>query len=176
MKKLNNLKWFLLGILVCFVVTVFAVPAIAAVVEKQATLTYNDIKITLDGVTVIPKDAAGNVVEPFVIDGTTFLPVRAIANALGIRVEWDGVTKTVRLSTSGQEEPTATSEPTPTPTPAPTPTPTPSTSTGTGSLNTVYITPTGKRYHRLASCAGKNAWAVSITEVGSRTACGTCVK
>ena len=39
---------------------------------------------------------------------------------------------------------------------------------------TVYVTPSGKRWHRSASCAGKNARAVSIDQVGSRTPCQKC--
>lgn len=39
---------------------------------------------------------------------------------------------------------------------------------------TVYITPTGKRYHRLSTCGGKNSYAVDISEVGSRTPCKKC--
>ena len=39
---------------------------------------------------------------------------------------------------------------------------------------TVYITPSGKRWHRSASCAGSNARAVSMDQVGSRTPCQKC--
>lgn len=39
---------------------------------------------------------------------------------------------------------------------------------------TVYITPTGKRYHRLSTCGGKNSYAVDISDVGSRTPCKKC--
>lgn len=39
---------------------------------------------------------------------------------------------------------------------------------------TVYITPSGKRWHRSASCAGKNARAVTMDQVGSRTPCQKC--
>lgn len=39
---------------------------------------------------------------------------------------------------------------------------------------TVYITPSGKRYHRLSTCGGKNSYAVDISEVGSRTPCKKC--
>ena len=39
---------------------------------------------------------------------------------------------------------------------------------------TVYVTPSGKRWHRSASCAGKNARAVTIDQVGSRTPCKKC--
>lgn len=40
--------------------------------------------------------------------------------------------------------------------------------------DTVYITPTGKRYHRLSTCGGKNSRPVDISEVGSRTPCQKC--
>ena len=61
-------------------------------------LYYGNIKITLNGNTVTPQDANGTPVEPFTIDGTTYLPVRSIANALGLGVGWDGATSTVKLT------------------------------------------------------------------------------
>lgn len=39
---------------------------------------------------------------------------------------------------------------------------------------TVYVTPSGKRWHRSASCAGKNAHAVTMDQVGGRTPCQKC--
>ena len=102
MKKLNNLKWFTLGIAVCLLVSLLVVPALASNMDKQATLNYRDIKITLDGTALVPKDASGNVVEPFVIDGTTYLPIRAVAGALGLGVDWDGTTSTVKLASPGK--------------------------------------------------------------------------
>ena len=98
MKKLSNLKWFTLGMVVCLLVTTLIVPAFASTLSKTAQLMYNEIKITLNGNTVTPKDANGKAVEPFTIDGTTYLPVRAVCGALGIGVYWDGATKTVVLT------------------------------------------------------------------------------
>lgn len=74
-----------------------------AAYQKQATLNYSGIQIVLDGETVTPRDGAGNLVEPFTIDGTTYLPVRAIGEALGLEVGWDGSTNTVIL-TSPEDE------------------------------------------------------------------------
>jgi hypothetical protein len=51
-------------------------------------------------------------VEPFVSDGTTYLPVRAIADALGKNVSWDNATKSVYIDDAsattdpGQQTPT----------------------------------------------------------------------
>ncbi len=59
--------------------------------------TFRDIKIKLNGSEVIPKDANGNIVEPFLINGTTYLPVRAVGEAMGLNVDWDGETSTILL-------------------------------------------------------------------------------
>jgi len=123
MKKIKNTKWFALGVALTMIVSLFASPVMAQV-TRQAELTFRDIRITLNGETLTPTDVHGNEVEPFIYDGTTYLPVRGIANALGLEVDWDDATSTVILTAP---EPAATPTPTPTlpPTPAPTPVPTP---------------------------------------------------
>lgn len=89
-------KGFVSGIFVSIVVCCLLGTAMAAY-QKQATLNYDGIAITLDGEKVTPKDANGNAVEPFIVDGTTYLPVRAIGDALGLNVNWDAATKTVKM-------------------------------------------------------------------------------
>ena len=69
----------------------------------QKTLHYNGLAITLDGKIVHPQDAAGNPVDPFVIDGTTYLPLRAIGSALGLSVNWDAATNTAILKSKNTE-------------------------------------------------------------------------
>ena len=64
----------------------------------QKTLQYMDIKITVDGKEITPTDVNGKSTEPFTIDGSTYLPVRALAEALGYTVEWDVETNTVKIS------------------------------------------------------------------------------
>ena len=41
---------------------------------------------------------------------------------------------------------------------------------------TVYITPSGKRYHLNPTCGGKNSYAVSIDNVDGRTPCQKCAQ
>lgn len=60
-------------------------------------ITYRDIKIQLYGKEITPTDASGNPTEPFIMDGSTYLPVRAIAGAVGLGVDWDAETSTVIL-------------------------------------------------------------------------------
>ena len=77
--------------------------AASTVTTKMIEASYKNIRLVVDGVEVTPKDANGNVVEPFVSEGTTYLPVRAIGEALGKEVTWDGNTSTVYVgSVPGQ--------------------------------------------------------------------------
>lgn len=74
----------------------------ASTAEKTVSITYRDIKLVIDGAAVTPKDASGSTVEPFILDGTTYLPVRAVASALGADVGWDAGTSTVTLTSAAQ--------------------------------------------------------------------------
>lgn len=58
---------------------------------------YKNIKIYVEGVLIDPKDANGNIVEPFIANGTTYLPVRAVGEALNKQVSWDGTTNSVYI-------------------------------------------------------------------------------
>lgn len=77
-------------------------PALAASQDTTIQAAYRDVTIVADGVPIVPRDASGAPVEPFLYNGTTYLPVRAVADALGVGVAWDQATYTVRL-TSGAE-------------------------------------------------------------------------
>ena len=91
----DKIKGFFVGLSVAVILcstTVFADS-----ISKTVTAVYNNIKIMVDGKEITPKDQNGNTVEPFIIDGTTYLPVRAVASALGKEVDWDGETSTVYI-------------------------------------------------------------------------------
>lgn len=91
----HRLRDILFGMVIMALVMGLAVPALAAVANKTLEAHYMDIKLVVDGVPITPRNASGNVVEPFTVNGTTYLPVRAIGEALGKDVKWDGETKTV---------------------------------------------------------------------------------
>ena len=76
--------------------------ALAADKTVSAAITYRGISIIVNGTKIVPQDANGNPVEPFIMDGTTYLPVRAIAGALGLDVSWNGATSTVILTSGGE--------------------------------------------------------------------------
>ena len=98
MKNQKRWKDMLAGALIVTAVAALAVPALAATGSRNVRVDYSDIKLVINGETVTPRDGDGNVVEPFTIDGTTYLPVRAVANALGMDVSWNGSTHTVTLT------------------------------------------------------------------------------
>ncbi len=91
----KTLKGYLLGVLST---TVLATGfAYAANTTTLYDVIANGIKIVIDGQKINPTDANGNTVEPIIYNGTTYLPVRAVANALGKAVYWDGPNYTVYL-------------------------------------------------------------------------------
>ena len=62
------------------------------------TVTYDNIKVVVDGNQVqFGKDTKGKQIEPFIYNGTTYLPLRAVGEALGKEVQWDKNTKTAYL-------------------------------------------------------------------------------
>lgn len=89
--------WKRLSVLALCVALCGGTALAANTVYRTITVQYTGIKLVIDGVEVIPKDANGMTVEPFIYNGTTYLPVRAVGNAIGKQVSWDGDTQTVYL-------------------------------------------------------------------------------
>ncbi|MCX7923438.1 MAG: extracellular solute-binding protein [Clostridia bacterium] len=87
MRKL--LKCFFMSCIVISLLFSLGLGAFAAPVSKTINAVYNNVKIYVDGNLIQPKDGKGNKIEPFVYNGTTYLPVGAIAQALGEPVKWN---------------------------------------------------------------------------------------
>jgi len=91
------------GIIIGVIITLILVPtfsAFATPLLKQISVRMGGIKIVVDGEEIIPKDADGNVVEPLIYNGTTYLPLRALTQAItkGTKpVEWDQANWTVYI-------------------------------------------------------------------------------
>ena len=90
-------------IILAIAVVITAGTVCAAPVTKMLEAHYNDIKLEINGALTEPKDANGNTVDPFIVDGTTYLPVRAIAQALNKTVSWDGDTSTVVINDNDED-------------------------------------------------------------------------
>lgn len=106
---IKRLQGLVAGILIGGLLTSGVV--LAANTTTLYNVIANGIKIFIDGEKLNPKDANGNTVEPIIYNGTTYLPVRAIADAIGKPVYWDGPNYTVYLG-SGKPllQPTVTLE------------------------------------------------------------------
>ena len=70
----------------------------AANLTKKIDVLYDDIRISSNNIEFMPVDEQGSQVEPFIYEGTTYLPVRAVSEALGKNVSWDSETKTVMVT------------------------------------------------------------------------------
>ena len=93
----NKLSGFIAGVMVTILVLSASFAVFGDNLSKKVEIVYRNIKICIDGAFFEPKDAGGNPAEPFILDGTTYLPVRAVANAIGKDVAWDAATNTVYL-------------------------------------------------------------------------------
>lgn len=81
-----------LALMLVFSTVVFAARKV------NITVTYDNVKVVVDGRQVqFGKDSKGKQIEPFIYNGTTYLPLRAVAEALGKEVQWDKNTNTAFL-------------------------------------------------------------------------------
>lgn len=101
---MKKFKSYMMGFLSCALL-VGAIGTAGAAYKKAATLDFVGMKLKLDGKYVDVTDSRGNKIEPFAIDGTTYLPVANLARMIGYEVKWDGSTQTVSL-TKGSGTPT----------------------------------------------------------------------
>ncbi|CAM3476272.1 stalk domain-containing protein [Marinicrinis lubricantis] len=82
-----------------------AAMSVGLIAGATAAPVLEDIKAQLnwstqfkvDGKAWTPEDAEGNKLAPIVYDHTTYLPVRAVSEALDTAVKWDPETQTVIL-------------------------------------------------------------------------------
>ncbi|MCD8048597.1 MAG: copper amine oxidase N-terminal domain-containing protein [Clostridia bacterium] len=91
----QRLQGLIAGILICTMITGGAAFAKSRV--ETIEVTYDDIKVYKDNVLCELKDANGNTIEPFIYNGTTYVPVRGAANLADMEVTWDGAEKSIYL-------------------------------------------------------------------------------
>lgn len=83
---------------VTVVISTFAVGVLASdnVKEIAATINYA-LKMKVDNIEWNPTEADGSAIRPITYNGRTYLPVRALAEKLGIAIDWDEATQTVLI-------------------------------------------------------------------------------
>lgn len=90
--RFQRIKDMLCGALITAMVLSMGTVAFAKAANVNIPVTYNNIKVIVDGKQLTTSK------EPFTYEGTTYLPIRAVAEAVGKDVSWDGKTQTVTLS------------------------------------------------------------------------------
>lgn len=91
-------KSILAIVLVLVIVCSMGIGAMAGgVINKVTAYTNANVDITLNGESFVPKDADGNAVPIIIYNDRTYLPVRALGEAVGMNVDWKGETETVIL-------------------------------------------------------------------------------
>lgn len=98
MKKSGFWKGFGSGLILTVLVVALCVTATAT--SKRSIQVEDGIGITLNGATFIPRSANGKEVSVFLYNGTTYVPVRAISEAMGMDVSFNSATRTVVLTTA----------------------------------------------------------------------------
>ncbi len=103
MKK--NVLSFASGAIATLLLVGLSVTALA--VSGTITIEVSPISVLVDGEVFQPKDAKGNDVMVFTYNGTTYAPLRALAEAYGLEVGYDGERNIATVS----KQPTQTQAP-----------------------------------------------------------------
>ncbi len=98
MKQNGFWKGFGSGLILTVLIAALCVTATAT--SKRSIQVEDGIGITLNGARFTPRDADGKQVSAFLYNGTTYVPVRAISEAMGMDVSFNSATRTVVLTTA----------------------------------------------------------------------------
>ena len=92
-------KFIVLLVLAFVLAIVISIPVIAAGLTQTITV-FTDMSIKVDGEVFQPKDANGNDVLIMEYEGTTYAPLRALAEAYGLEVGYDDATRMATVDKS----------------------------------------------------------------------------
>ena len=97
MKKAEFWKGFGTGFAALLLIMCLCATAFAA---SRRTIDVEDgVGLSINGAVFIPRDVTGRQVPVFLYSGTTYVPVRAISEALGLDVRFDSANRMVQLTT-----------------------------------------------------------------------------
>jgi hypothetical protein len=98
MIKRERAKGFVFGVVLTLMLVSTVGVFASGQVSKNIKVLYNNIKLVVDGKPVsLGKDAAGKQIEPFIYEGTTYLPIRSVGEVVNKKVNWDASTQTIYL-------------------------------------------------------------------------------
>jgi hypothetical protein len=91
--------YFLAGVLVVVLLLAMSVTVLAS--DGSLTITIHPIRVIVNGEVFQPKDVSGQDVMVFTVNGTTYAPLRALAEAYGLEVGYDSATNTATVNKPG---------------------------------------------------------------------------
>lgn len=103
MNRKQKLSYFLSGMMAALLMVSLIVPGFA-VYSKNVTV-FPGVSIFVNDQKINPTDAKGNPVEAFIYEGTTYLPVRAVSEALDLPIQWEGTSKSVYIGSHTGDKP-----------------------------------------------------------------------
>lgn len=97
---MNNKKFGKIAILVAVMMLVmsFSSTGFASWLDQTIKASYRNISVFVNGTMKQAKTATGTVVEPFIVDGTTYVPLRGIAEMLGYQVSFNPTTYRIDIT------------------------------------------------------------------------------
>ena len=96
----SRLFSFIAGVAAALVLVALPVSALAS--DGSLTLTIHPIRVLVNGEVFQPKDVLGNDVLVFTYDGTTYAPLRALAEAYGLEVRYDAQNRIATVNGGAQ--------------------------------------------------------------------------
>lgn len=93
----DKLKGIAMGLIMTLMFSAQMPQTLAKNLKETILVSYSNIKIVINDVTIDPRDGHGRPVEPFIYNGTTYLPIRAVGEIMGMVVGWNDATQTVTL-------------------------------------------------------------------------------
>ena len=92
--------------------SICAIVAITGLSTVGATTVYNNVSATLrpditvkyNNEAIELKDSNDGLITPIIINGRTYLPIRAIANLTGLNIDWDNESQTILIDNKIEEK------------------------------------------------------------------------
>lgn len=97
---MNNKKIRKIAVLVAVMMLVmsFSSTGFASWLDQTVKASYRNITVFVNGTLKQAKTATGTVVEPFIVNGTTYVPLRGIAEMLGYQVNFNPATYRIDIT------------------------------------------------------------------------------
>lgn len=102
---MKNKKWLIAAVVAGFTVTGSAGVYAGAKLQQIKAYLNHSLGIVVDGTPYWLKNGNGKTLTPITYEGTTYLPIRSIADALDVPINYDAANYKVRIGTGSEVTP-----------------------------------------------------------------------